>query len=176
MDIPIRIRAATESDTDALLAVERDAFGGDIEAELVIALTAGRGFVPGMSLVADEGGRIIGHALFTRAEAGDARAALLAPLAVASDRQGSGVGTALVETGLRVAAALCFEVALVLGHPEYYPRFGFESAIPLGIEPPYPVEPAEAWMVRELAPGALDRARGVVRVADELMDPALWRE
>jgi len=176
MESRLRIRSATADDTGAVLAVERDAFGGEAEADLVVALMSGEVFVPALSLVAEESGGIVGHALFTRAEAGGVRAALLAPLAVAPGRQRSGVGSALVEAGLSVAAALGFEMVLVLGHPEYYPRLGFVPALPHGIEPPYPVDPPEAWMARELAAGALERARGVVRVADELMDPALWRE
>lgn len=172
----VEVRIAGPDDMAAVLAVERDAFGEPDEADLTEALTSGTAYVPGLSLIAEENGRVVGHILFTCAEVGVVRAAVLAPLAVLPDRQGAGIGTALVEAGLEACAAFGFELALVLGHPDYYPRFGFEPAIPHGIESPYPVEPAEAWMALELVPGVFERARGVVRVAGELMDPAMWRE
>lgn len=170
------IRVATAADTDALLRVERQAFGGDAEADLVVALMAGEAYVPDLNLVAEDNGEIVGHVLFTRADASDVSAALLAPLAVAPERQNSGIGSALASAGLKAAREGGFGLSLVLGHPAFYPRFGYVPAIPLGIEPPYPVDPPEAWMVLELVPGAAGRARGVVRVADELMDPVMWRE
>jgi len=132
--------------------------------------------VPELNLIAVEQSEIVGHVLFTRADASGVSAALLAPLAVVMEHQNSGVGAALVSAGLEAARTAGFELSLVLGHPEYYPRFGYVPAIPHGIEPPYPVDPPEAWMVLELVRGALGRARGGVRVADELMDPAMWRE
>lgn len=163
-------------DAGGVLAVERAAFGGDVEAGLVEALVAGEAYVAGLSLVAESGGSILGHILFTRARAGEVDALLLAPLAVAPEWQGRGIGSALVRAGLARAAELGFGIALVLGHPAYYPRFGFEPAEPLGIMPPYPVEPSEAWTVLELAPGALRDAAGVVRVAEALMHEEMWRE
>lgn len=172
----ITIRTATPADLEALLEAERAAFGGPVEAELTAALIAGAGFVPGLNLIALDGDRVVGHVLFTRARAGATDAALLAPLAVVPERQRSGVGGALAARGLEVARSLGFEIALVLGHPEYYPRFGFQPAIPLGIEAPYRIEPPEAWMAIELVPGAFGRAAGVVEVAEELRAPEMWRE
>jgi predicted N-acetyltransferase YhbS len=178
MTIPgdLIIRQATPADTDGLLDAERLAFGEPEEAELVEALCAGDSFVPELSLVAEHEGLIVGHILFTHARVGDVDAALLAPLAVVPEHQRKGVGTALGHAGLRIARELGFGAALVLGHPEYYPRFGFEPAIPLGVVPPYPVDPAEAWMALELIPGALARARGAVSVAPEIDHPEMWRE
>lgn len=170
------IRTATAADTEALLAVEREAFGGPDEAALVAALMAGNAFMPELSLVAEEADMLVGHILFTRAYAGGVPAALLAPLAVVPTYQRCGIGSELVRAGLGEALAGGFQLSLVLGHPEYYPRFGYEPAEPYGIVPPYPVEPSEAWMVLEMALGARDRAGGTVLVADELMDPAMWRE
>ncbi len=170
------VRVATADDADGVVAVERAAFDGYVEAELVEALVAGEAYVPGLSLVAERADSIVGHVLFTRARAGEIDAVLLAPLAVAPDWQGRGIGRTLVRAGLAHAAELGFGIALVLGHPSYYPRFGFEPAEPLGIMPPYPVEPSEAWMVVELTPGALGDAAGVVRVAEALMHEEMWRE
>lgn len=172
----IVVRMAMPEDTEALLAVEREAFGGPNEAELVVGLMAGHAFIPELSLVADDQGVICGHVMFTRAYAGGVPAALLAPLAVLPNYQGCGVGGELVRAGLGEAIAGGFMLSLVLGHPEYYTRFGYEPAHVYGIEPPYPVEPAEAWMVLEMAMGARERAAGPTLVADELMSPELWRE
>ena len=172
------VRPSTEADLDAVLEVERRAFGGDVEAELVWSLLADAEVrIPGLSLVAAEGSELVGHVLFTRArtERG-ATAVLLAPLAVVPERQRKGVGSLLVREGLAVARQLGFEVALVLGDPAYYGRFGFAPAASAGITPPYPVEPAEAWMAVELVPGTLLRATGPVKLAEAFMDPDLWRE
>lgn len=172
----IVLRVAVPQDEAGILAVEREAFGEEEEAALVADLTAGEAFDPELSLVAEKDERIIGHVLFTRARAGSVDAALLAPLAVAPEWQGRGVGSALAREGLKRAATLGYGIALVLGHPTYYPRFGFEPAEARGVVPPYPVHPSEAWMLVELAPGALARARGVVEVAPELMHEEMWRE
>jgi len=172
----VYVRIAVPQDEDAVFAVEREAFGGTVEAELVAALIAGDAYIPDLSLVAEHDGSIVGHVLFTRARAGAVDAVLLAPLAVAPDWQGRGVGSALAREGLRRAAEMGFGLALVLGHPGYYPRFGFEPAEPFGIMPPYPVEPSEAWMVVELTPGTLEKAAGTVRVAEALMHEEMWRE
>ncbi len=172
----VRVRAATAHDAHSILVVERAAFGEDDEADLVVRLTTGEAFVTELSLVAEADGSIVGHVLFTRARAGAVDAVLLAPLAVAPAWQGRGVGGALVREGLARATELGFGLALVLGHPGYYPRFGFEPAEPYGILPPYPVEPSEAWMAAELEPGALEKAFGTVRVAEALMREEMWRE
>lgn len=172
----VTIRTATPGDLEALLEAERAAFGEPEEAGLAAALIAGAAFVPELNLIAVEEGSVIGHILFTRARAGAASAALLAPLAVVPEHQRSGVGGALAAHGLEVARGLGFEIALVLGHPEYYPRFGFQAAFPLGIEAPYPIHPAEAWMATELVPGAFGHAAGVVEVAEKLRAPEMWRE
>lgn len=175
------VRAARAPDLPGVLAVEREAFGEDEEAQLVAELLEDpMARIPGLSLVAVAAAGtsdwIVGHVLFTRANVGGVEAALLAPLAVAPEYQGVGVGGALVREGLERAAALGFGIALVLGHPGYYPRFGFEPAEPFGIAPPYPVEPSEAWMVAELRRGAVAGARGIVHVADALMHEEMWRE
>ena len=176
-DRPV-VRAAKSADLERVLEVERRAFGGDIEAELVRALVYdGEAFIVGLSLVAEEAGTVVGHVLFTRASCGGGvSAVLLAPLAVVPERQQRGVGTLLVREGLEQARALGFGLVLVLGDPAYYTRFGFGPAAAHGITPPYPVDPADAWMVLELQPGVLAEAVGVVGLAEAFRDPALWRE
>jgi putative acetyltransferase len=79
-----------------------------------------------------------------------------------------------VRRGLETAERLGESVVVVLGHPEYYPRFGFRPALPMGIRPPYPVEMVEAWMVLGLTPDGLEELRGVVRFGAPLMDERNW--
>lgn len=176
----MRVREASAEEYPAIRALLRDAFGGEDETELVDALRGDDAYVPELELVAEEDGRLVAHVLFTRARvggeatgAGGTTALCLAPLAVASDRQRAGVGSALVEAALDQARELGERLVLVLGHPEYYPRFGFVPAGTRGIEPPRPV-PEEAWMALELAPGALEEARGVTRLAAVFDEDRYW--
>lgn len=172
------VTRAVDPEADPGVArVVKAAFGSDVEYQLIVDLRRDEAaWVPELSLGAYEGEELVGHILFTCASVGDVPAVLLAPLAVAPSWQRQGVGTALARAGLAASHATGAGLALVLGHPEYYPHFGFEPALPYGIEPPYPVEPAEAWMVAELIPGALDAASGPVGMSEVFLDPALWRE
>ncbi len=109
---------------------------------------------------------------------GSPRAAILAPLAVVPDAQGRGVGSGLVRRGMGLLAEEGVGLVFVLGHAEYYRRFGFEPAGRRGFEAPYPIDErhADAWMVRGLHPGPLGAVKGVVRCADALDRPEYWRE
>jgi putative acetyltransferase len=178
----VLVRLAQDGDASASLHVERLAFGGgDTEADLVEALLADPTAQPVINLVAEEGGVVVGHALFTCATIEGhigTPATILAPLAVAPDAQGRGVGQALARAGIRTAGELGIDLVFVLGHIGYYPRFGFEPAAPHGLDAPYPIDPsvADAWMVRAMRPGLLGAVRGTVRCADALMRPELWAE
>jgi len=81
----------------------------------------------------------------------DHRALALAPVSVTPERQNDGIGSALIEEGLRRADAMGEPLVIVLGHPAYYPRFGFKPARSLGILPPDDALPDEAFMVRRLS-------------------------
>jgi putative acetyltransferase len=106
--------------------------------------------VPELSLVAEEDGEIVAHIMLSYV-ALDGRSVLqLAPMAVVPDHQSRGIGAALVRSALERADALGEPLVLVVGHAGYYPRFGFEPARALGIEPPEPF-PDEDWMARRLA-------------------------
>ena len=141
------IREAAAADLQAILAVERAAFGGESEAGLVAALLDDPSAAPLLSLVAEREQALIGHVLFTQVRIGPMPAPLnamiLAPLAVVPVAQGLGIGSALVRTGLARLERSGVQLVFVLGDPEYYGRFGFEPAGPLGLEPPYAL-PA-AW-------------------------------
>jgi putative acetyltransferase len=145
------IRPERPEDREAIHHLNEEAFGQPDEAELVDALRAAGDQVPELCLVAVSGdGELIGHIFFSEARL-DSNAAVLAlaPMAVLPGRQGRGVGSALVRESLRRAAETDYPLVVVLGHPEYYPRFGFEPGAEHGVVCPYEVPP-EAWMVQRL--------------------------
>ena len=132
------------------------------EAELVDALRTAGAHVPELCLVAlAHDGSIAGHIAFSRARLESGPEVLaLAPMAVLPGHQRSGAGSALVTDSLRRAGETDFPLVIVVGHPEYYPRFGFEPADALGLEAPFEVPP-EAWMAYRL-PAYSPAARGSV--------------
>ena len=174
----LQIRPTDESDLDDLLEVERAAFGQDAEAELVRNLLADPSARPLVSLMAFDGDRPVGHVLFTAARSDGAEAALLAPLAVVPERQNQGIGGKLIVQGLKHLKDTGVRLVFVLGHPDYYPRFGFEPAGCLGFEPPYPIaeKDADAWMVQALRPGVIGSVRGKVACAKAIDRPEYWQE
>jgi putative acetyltransferase len=138
----VLIRREATQDVDAVAAVTTAAFGGPggaepVETRLLAELRRGDAWLPALSLVAVDGaGAVIGHVVCTRAHIGAARALGLGPLSVRPDRQGRGVGTALMHTVLGAADALEEPVVVLLGEPAYYARFGFRLAAEHGIAPP----------------------------------------
>jgi putative acetyltransferase len=178
----VRIEEALESDTPDVLFVERSAFGEEEEAELVRSLLSDPSAQPRLSLLAREGDRPVGYVLFTAARLKEAPPSgpitILAPLAVVPDAQGRGIGGALIERGLQLLLESGVSLVCVLGHPDYYPRHGFEPAGRLGLNPPFaiPDDSADAWMVQALRPNVIGALHGTVLCADELNKPELWRE
>jgi putative acetyltransferase len=149
----MRIRRETEADHAAVAEVTAAAFGQDDEARLVEAIRACDEFVPELTLVAEEDGRIVGHVMFSYSalEGSTTRLLQLSPLSVAPGRQNSGIGAALTREALRLADERSEPLVLVLGHPDYYPRFGFRPASTLGLEAPNPDWPDEAFMAVPLS-------------------------
>ena len=165
------VRAEAPEDSPSVRRVNELAFDGAVEANLVDALReSGAAHV---SLVAEEDGRVVGHILFspvTVESAGGVWGATgLAPMAVLPERQGRGVGSALVREGLKECRRLGHDIVFVLGHADYYPRFGFRPAGPLGLTCEFP-SPEEFFMVAELRPGALAGRTGLVRYRPEFRD------
>lgn len=162
-DEAIGIRAERPADAQAVDAVNRLAFAGPGEAALVAELR--RLGASEVSLVAEGEEGIAGHILFSRVTIEDPRfagtAVGLAPMAVLPAHQRRGIGGALVRAGLASCRELGHGAAVVLGHPEYYPRFGFRPAHELGLRSVYPVPP-EVFMAMELVPGALRGVAGLV--------------
>lgn len=144
----MRIRRETEADREAIAAVTRAAFGDERAVRMIDAIRASDGFVPALSLVAEDGDAIVGHVLlsYVGLDPGPRRLLELGPIAVTSARQRQGIGSALVHEALRLAEARDEPLVLVLGHPWYYPRFGFRPASALGLTPPDPAIPDDAFM------------------------------
>jgi putative acetyltransferase len=162
----ITIRPEMPADIPAIFNVHLLAFGQPAEAQLVDALRRDGDLIPELSLVAFNEGRIVGHILFPpitiTSPEGSAPALALAPMAVLPGFQRSGIGSLLVKEGLAACRRLGHRIVVVVGHPAYYPRFGFIPARVRGIEAPFPV-PDEAFMVMALAEGSLKGIHGTVR-------------
>jgi putative acetyltransferase len=159
----MRIRPEAEADRAAIHAVNQAAFGTSVEADLVDVLRSKASQL--VSLVADVDDAIVGHVLFSKvwlSERDDLNIMGLGPMAVAPDYQRKGVGSALVRAGLESCRPFGCQAVVVLGHAEYYPRFGFVPASRYAIRSEYDV-PDDVFMVTELEVGALRHASGVVR-------------
>jgi putative acetyltransferase len=165
----LTIRPERPEDYLGIFTVNQRAFDRENEARLVEALRALPGFIPELSLVAEENGRLLGHILFSPAvlanEKGEISVLALAPMAVQPELQNRGIGSALVRQGLDACRRQGHKLVIVLGHAEYYPRFGFVPARALGIEAPFPVAD-EFWMAMELQPGAAQGLNGTIRYSE----------
>jgi putative acetyltransferase len=161
----VTVRFETDREYEAVHRLNHLAFGQEAEAELVDAVRASGNAT--ISLVAvDNEGTVVGHILFSPVSVPPAAAPLrglgLAPMAVLPDHQNRGIGTLLVRAGLDRAKELRYQFVVVLGHPHYYPRFGFRPSVEYGMQCPYDAPPA-AFMVVELEPGCLRGFSGTVR-------------
>ncbi len=159
----VTIRPESTDDRQLIWNVNHAAFGNNAEADLVEALREG-GFVV-VSLVAELDGKMVGHILFsqvsilTKDRAIDAVS--LAPMAVLPSHQRQGIGSKLVEAGLQSCREDGYEIVVVLGHPEFYPRFGFSYELARPLDSPF--GGGEAWMAIELESGALRGITGSVK-------------
>ncbi|MFC2071801.1 GNAT family N-acetyltransferase [Chloroflexota bacterium] len=162
------IRPETPENEAAIRHVNEEAFGDTEEAGLVEKLRSHQAII--LSLVAIDGDRVVGHILFSpvivESESQSFYAVGLGPMAVLPLHQKRGVGSELVRTGLEECRRLGHEVVVVLGHPDYYPRFGFVPASTYGIRCEYDV-PNEVFMVLELREGSLMGHSGTVKYRPE---------
>lgn len=160
----IEIRPERPEDIAGVHAVNEAAFPSPDEANLVDALRDARAHV--VSLVAIEDDCVVGHILFSpvtiESETSKLDALGLAPMSVLPDHQRKGIGSKLVEAGLAACRKLECPAVVVLGHPNYYPRFGFVPSVEFDITSEYDV-PAEVFMVLELSPGALSNHQGLAK-------------
>ncbi len=158
------IRPEKPEDVPAISTLNEAAFPTSAEADLVDSLRDQDAHV--LSLVAVDGDQVVGHILFSpvviETESGPIDALGLAPMSVLPDRQRGGIGSRLVTAGLTQCTALDYPAVVVLGHPDYYPRFGFIQADRQGITCEFP-SPPESFMIKELRPGALDGRSGIAK-------------
>ncbi len=152
----MQTRLETPADFPQIREINRLAFDGDGEADLIEALRADGAVT--LSLVRqDEEGLLVGHILFSdlelKGEGREIRAVALAPMAVRLHAQGQGVGSTLIREGLAILKDLGIEVVVVLGHPDFYPKFGFKTDLAAQrLDAPFN---GEAFMALELKPGSL---------------------
>ena len=164
----LAIRPEIPADIPAIYQLNAAAFGSDAEARLVDALRANGALL--LSLVAEADGELVGHIAFSPVVIDSEESSLvgvgLAPLAVAPLHQRQGAGSKLVEEGLRRLRSAGHRWCVVLGHADYYPRFGFVLARTHGIRWEKPV-PDNVFFVQALIPGGLDGISGTVRYRPE---------
>lgn len=152
-------RVETDADIAAVREIDLAAFDTAAEADLVDALRGDPAWIPDLSLVStDTHGAPVGHALLTRCRIGAVPALCLAPCAVLPRFQRTGAGSAAITAGLAAARAMGERFVVVLGHPTYYPRFGFGRASGHGISLSIEV-PDEALMALSLDGGPLPGGR-----------------
>ena len=157
------IRDETGRDQDAVRALNEAAFDSGAEARLVDMLREQA--KPLVSLVAEQDGFVVGHILFspvTLSGHDDLKIMGLAPMAVAPPHQRRGIGTSLVHAGLDRCRELGAGAVVVLGHPEFYPRFGFVPSTRFDVGSEYDV-PEDVFMVTELKPGFFRGVSGTIR-------------
>ncbi len=167
----LTIRPETPEDIAAIRYVNEQAFGQNEEAELVEKLRNRAAL--SLSLIAVQKNEIVGHITFSpvviESERSSFEAITLAPIAVLPEYQRQGIGGQLARAGLEECRNLGHEIVVVLGHPTYYPRFGFVPTKPKGMSCEFEV-PAEAFMVLELREGALAGRGGIVRFQPEFKE------
>jgi putative acetyltransferase len=179
-----QIRKTGINDFDYIMFVEEHAFGYDKEAILTANLLKDPTAEPTLSLLAFDKNKAIGHILFTRVYLDEMTLDqplmhILAPLAVIPEYQKKGIGGLLINEGLKQLKAMGSELVFVLGHMEYYPKYGFiPDAGKLGYNAPYPIpeEFANAWMVQSLNKEGFTINKGNIICSKELDKPEHWRE
>ena len=170
MKVDVTITPETEGDFDGITRLHNLAFNQTEEGELVKRLRKTSSFISELSLVAKIGREVVGHILFhpirIKTETGECNSLALAPMSIHPDCQNTGIGSSLVRKGLATAKRLGFHSVLVVGHPRYYPRFGFKPANKWGISPPSEV-PDNAFFAVELVKNGLKDCGGTVEYPKE---------
>ena len=167
----LQIKQETMEDIQEVHNVNAKAFGREAEAVLVDKMRE-HGVLT-ISLVAVNDDAIVGHIAFSPVEITSEKTSLngltIAPVAVLPSYQNRGIGSILVRDGLDECRNQGHEIVFLVGHPEYYPRFGFVPARAKGFECEYEA-PDEAWMVIELKEGALAGKQGKVTFQPEFKE------
>ena len=166
----LEIRQENKNDYDEVYNVVKKAFetaehSDGNEHDLVDALRKSNSFIPELSLVAIEDGKIVGHILFTKIKIGKSKELALAPLAVLPEYQKQGIGSKLIEEGHKVAKNLGYHYSIVLGSENYYPKFGYIPASNYGIKAPFDVEDKNFMAIKLNDPKL--KIEGIVEYAKE---------
>jgi predicted N-acetyltransferase YhbS len=165
----IIIRTEKEKDYEAVIALNVEAFrhndfSDGREGELVCLLRKSSAFIPELSIVAEYRNTIIGHILITRIKIAGEReweSLSLAPMCVKPAYHNTGIGKKLINEGLKRAEELGFDSVILIGHPWYYPKFGFVPASTYNLKVTFDA-PDEAFMAKELKPGSLKTKGGLI--------------
>lgn len=166
----LRIVDESPQDIEGIRQVNRLAFEGEYEVGIIDRLRQNCPTI--LSLVARQKEQVLGHILFSpvrivQAEGWTVSGMGLGPLAVHPDYQGLGIGSDLCRAGLKRMEAAGNPFVVVLGHPGYYPRFGFQKASAHGIRSAFKGIPDEAFMIRVIDPGIMSGVRGVAYYRQE---------
>ena len=147
-------------------AFETMPFSEGDEDKLVARLRNAPGFIPELSLIAELDGLIVGHILFTPLVIDNGQqqfeSLVLGPVSVLPEFQKQGIGGKLIRAGHQKAVELGFRSVILIGHPEYYPRFGYKPASTWGIKTHYELPSDDVFMAVELTDGALKNVSGMV--------------
>lgn len=166
----VQIREERPGDDAAIREVNERAFGRQQEANIVDALRCNDAVL--LSLVATLHGRVVGHVVYSAASvAGKVEGAALGPVAVLPECQRQGIGTELVATGNKKLAEAGCPFIIVLGHPQYYPRFGFKPAGAYGIKCAWEV-PDGVFMLLVLDEQKMRGVSGLAKYRDEFSSVA----
>lgn len=163
----VDIREERPEDLEAIREVNRLAFAQETEARIVDALRANGAAL--LSLVAIVNGKVAGHIMYSPATIASLAGAALGPMAVLPELQRSGIGGRLVTSGNLMLRDRGCPFVIVVGHPEYYPRFGFTAAKPLGILCEWEL-PDDVFMVLALDPSRMAGVRGMARYRPEFAE------
>ena len=160
----IEIREERPGDIRAIRDVNRLAFGQDQESNIVDALRSNGAAL--LSLVATLNGRVVGHIMYSRLSVGELTGAALGPMAVLPEHQRQGVGSRLIEAGNQKLKDLGYPFVVVLGHANYYPRFGFAPASTYGIKCEWEV-PDDVFMLLVLDRVKMQGVSGLAKYRHE---------
>lgn len=166
------VRPITEADYSTVYNLIKTAFetaehrDGD-EQDFAVNLRNGENYIPGLDLVAEQDGKLIGHIMFTNTyvttpDGSKYNTLLVAPLSVLIECRSMGVGSALMKEGFRIAGLMGYQSAFLIGDPNYYQRFGFKLSHTYGIN--HESMPAEYVMAKELVPNALNGIKGLINM------------
>ncbi|NJJ39114.1 GNAT family N-acetyltransferase [Paenibacillus apii] len=162
------IRTESAADFEEVYNLNFLAFGNrEDESKLIERIRKSEGFIPDLSIVAEIDMQIVGHLLLSKAivedEGNRHEVIVLAPIAVNPNYQKQGIGSQLIYEGFNRCIALGFNIILLIGHPSYYPKFGFKAARNYGLELKQFNVPDDVFMVCELKEGELQNIKGELK-------------